>query len=165
MKPQTFVLQARLCDRATALKTRMAQAHDKAKQLVERAEGCLAVLDHVRQGTSTAADISLADDAGPLIEALHRAESDWHNQLQMLKALLTELMHQSQSNRGEIESLAALAFRLQATPEAFAAAERAAEAHQSHFEELDAQLETARTWFERFDMQINAIVAHLRKSP
>ncbi|MFB9124701.1 hypothetical protein E2553_28435 [Paraburkholderia dipogonis] len=165
MKPHTFVLQARLCDRATALTTRMAQAHDKAKQLVERAEGCLAVLDHVRQGTSASSDTSLADDAGPLIAALHRAESDWHDQLQMLKALLTELMHQSQSNRGEIESLAALAFRSQTTPEAIAAAERAAEAHQSHFQELDEQLEVARAWFERFDMQINALVAHLRKSP
>ncbi|PRX28179.1 hypothetical protein B0G75_112122 [Paraburkholderia sp. BL18I3N2] len=164
MKPQTFVLQARLCDRATALKTRMAQAHDKAKQLVERAEGCLAVLDHVRQGTSTAANISLADDAGPLIAALYRAESDWHDQLQMLKDLLTELMHQSQSKRGEIESLAALAFRSHTTPEAIAAAERAAEVHQSHFQEVDAQLEVARAWFERFDMQINAIVARLRKS-
>ncbi|TDY22933.1 hypothetical protein B0G81_3254 [Paraburkholderia sp. BL6665CI2N2] len=164
MKPHTFVLQARLCDRATALKTRMAEAHDKAQQLVERAEGCLAVLDHVRQGTSTAANISLADDAGPLIAALYRAESDWHDQLRMLKALLTELMHQSRSNRGEIESLAALAFRSQTTPEAIAAAERAVEVHQSHFQEVDTQLEVARAWFESFDLQINAIVAGLRKS-
>lgn len=162
MKPHTFVLQARLCDRATALKTRMAEAHDKAQQLVERAEGCLAVLDHVRQSTST--NISLADDAGPLIAALYRAESDWHDQLQMLKALLIELMHQSRSKRGEIESLAALAFRSQTTPEAIAAAERAVEVHQSHFQEVDAQLEVARAWFERFDLQINAIVAGLRKS-
>ncbi|MFM0223937.1 hypothetical protein [Paraburkholderia dipogonis] len=165
MKPQTFVLQARLCDRATALKTRMAEAHDKAKELARRAEGCLAVLDHLRQGTSAAANISLADDAGPLIEALYRAESDWHGQLQMLKGLLTELMDQSQSNRDEIESLAAHAFRSQTTPEAIAAAGRAVEVHEGHFQEVDAQLEAAQSWFERFDTQINAIVARLRRSP
>ncbi|WP_116122163.1 hypothetical protein [Paraburkholderia sp. BL6669N2] len=164
MKSQTFVLLARLCDRATALRMRMAEAHDKAKQLIERAEGCLAVLDHVRQGASTAANISRADDPGPLITALFRAEDEWHDQLQMLKAMLTELMCQSQSNCGEIESLAALAFRSQTTPEAIAAAERTAEVHASHFEEVDAQLEMARSWFERFDLQINAIVARLRKS-
>ncbi|TCK86902.1 hypothetical protein B0G74_7427 [Paraburkholderia sp. BL9I2N2] len=162
MKPQTFVLQARLCDRATALTTRMAEAHDKAKELACRAEGCLAVLDHLRQGTSTAANVSLADDAGPFIEALYRAESDWQSQLQMLQALLTELM--DQSNRGEIESLAAHAFRSQTTPEAIAAAGRAIEVHEAHFQEVDAQLEVARSWFEHFDMQINAIVARLRKS-
>lgn len=164
MKPQTFVLQARLCDRATALTTRMAEAHDKAKELARRAEGCLAVLDHLRQGTSAAANVSLADDAGPLIEALYRAESDWQSQLQMLQALLTELMDQSQSNRGEIESLAAHACRSQTTPEAIAAAGRAVEVHEAHFQEVDAQLEVARSWFEHFDMQINAIVARLRKS-
>jgi hypothetical protein len=162
VKPQTFVLQARLCDRATALTTRMAEAHDKAKELACRAEGCLAVLDHLRQGTSTAANVSLADDAGPFIEALYRAESDWQSQLQMLQALLTELM--DQSNRGEIESLAAHAFRSQTTPEAIAAAGRAIEVHEAHFQEVDAQLEVARSWFEHFDMQINAIVARLRKS-
>jgi hypothetical protein len=162
VKPQTFVLQARLCDRATALTTRMAEAHDKAKELARRAEGCLAVLDHLRQGTSAAANVSLADDAGPLIEALYRAESDWQSQLQMLQALLTELM--DQSNRGEIESLAAHAFRSQTTPEAIAAAGRAVEVHAAHFQEVDAQLEVARSWFEHFDMQINAIVARLRKS-
>ncbi|MFM0345054.1 hypothetical protein [Paraburkholderia sp. RL17-347-BIC-D] len=162
MKPQTFVLQARLCDRATALTTRMAEAHDKAKELARRAEGCLAVLGHLRQGTSAAANVSLADDAGPLIEALYRAESDWQSQLQMLQALLTELM--DQSNRGEIESLAAHAFRSQTTPEAIAAAGRAVEVHEAHFQEVDAQLEVARSWFEHFDMQINAIVARLRKS-
>jgi hypothetical protein len=140
----------------------MAEAHDKAKELARRAEGCLAVLDHLRQGTSAAANVSLADDAGPLIEALYRAESDWQSQLQMLQALLTELM--DQSNRGEIESLAAHAFRSQTTPEAIAAAGRAVEVHEAHFQEVDAQLEVARSWFEHFDMQINAIVARLRKS-
>ena len=61
----------------------------------------------------------------------------------MLKGLLTELMDQSQSNRGEIESLASLAFRSKTTPEAIAAAGRAAESHEAHFQELDAQLEVA----------------------
>lgn len=85
--------------------------------------------------------------------------------MQLLKALLTELMDQSQRHRGEIESLAAHAFRSQTTPEAIAAAGRAVDVHEAHFQEVDAQLETARSWFERFDMQINAIVARLRKSP
>jgi hypothetical protein len=58
VNPQTFVLQARLCARATALKVRMTEAHDQAKGLIERAEGCLAVLDHLGQSTAALANIS-----------------------------------------------------------------------------------------------------------
>jgi hypothetical protein len=37
--------------------------------------------------------------------------------------------------------------------------------HEAHFREVVAQLGTAQLWFERFDTQINAIIASLRKSP
>lgn len=164
MNPQTFVLQARLCDRATALKGRTTEAHDQAKGLIERAEGCLAVLDHLRQSTAAAASASPEGDTGLFIEELRRSESGWHDQLKMLRALLTELMDQTQSTRSEIESLAVLALRAQTAPETIADAGRAIETSEVHFQEVVAQLEATQLWFERFDMQINTIIAHLPKS-
>lgn len=164
MNPQTFVRQARLCYRATALNARMTEAHGQAKRLIERAEGCLAVLDHLRQSTAAVANLSPGSDASPLIEELRRAESGWHDQLQMLRALLTELMDQTHSTRCGIESLAVLALRAQTAPETIADAERAVEASEVDFQEVVVQLEATRLWFERFDMQINTIVARLPKS-
>ena len=164
MNPQTFVLRARLCARATSLKARMTEAHDQAKGLIERAEGCLAVLDHLRQSTAALANISPGADIGLFIEELRRSENGWHDQLQMLRTLLTELTAQTHSARGEIESLAALAIGTQTAPETIADAECAVEASEAHFREVIAQLEATQVWFEHFDTQINTIMANLRKS-
>jgi hypothetical protein len=164
VNPQTFVLQARLYDRVTALKARMTEAHDRAKGLIERAQGCLAVLDHLRQSTAALANISPGGDISLFIEELRRSESGWHDQLQMLRALLTELTDQTHSACGEIESLAVLALGAQTAPETIADAERAVEASEAHFQEVSAQLEATQLWFEQFDTQINTIMASLRKS-
>ncbi|MFM0233025.1 hypothetical protein [Paraburkholderia sediminicola] len=142
----------------------MTEAHDQAKGLIERAEGCLAVLDHLRQSTAALANISPGGDISLFIEELRRSESGRHDQLRMLKALLTELTDQTHSARCEIESLAALALGAQTAPETIADAECAVEASEAHFQEVIAQLEATRLWFEHFDTQINTIMTSLRKS-
>ncbi|CAB3676519.1 hypothetical protein LMG24238_02388 [Paraburkholderia sediminicola] len=142
----------------------MTEAHDQAKGLIERADGCLAVLDHLRQSTTALANISPGADISLFIAELRRSENGWHDQLQMLRALLTELTAQTHSARGEIKSLAALALGTQTTSETIVDAEHAVEASEAHFQEVIAQLEATQVWFEHFDTQINTIMASLRKS-
>ncbi|MFM0180464.1 hypothetical protein [Paraburkholderia aspalathi] len=122
------------------------------------------MLDHLRQSTAALANISPGADIGLFIEELRRSENGWHDQLQMLRTLLTELTAQTHSARGEIESFATLALGTQTAPETIIDAECAVEASEAHFREVIAQLEATQVWFEHFDTQINTIMANLRKS-
>jgi hypothetical protein len=148
------------------LRERLVEAHDRAMDLIERADGCLAVLAHLRMGIAVMTDDALAGDASGLAEVLHRAGNGSHGPLQRLMAFLKDLMIQCDIARGEIDPLAASAFHMQTVDlAAIAAAELAVQGNEVHVEDVFVKLETVRLWFERFDRQLNGILTSLRKSP